>query len=336
MGSGYEQAESFYKKVLAVREKTLGPEHPDTASSLSGLALLYRAMGKYQKAEQLYERALTINEKNLGAEHPDTAITLNNLALLYAAMRYYKKAEPLFTRAASILSRNEVLLVQEASTLNNLGALYLSQGRFREAAEEINKGILLFEMVRADMGQSERRSSFQSNRGDYYGRLCATYLAMGKPSQAFEVLERGRAKSFMDLLGTRQLGRSKSHKQTERLALLEDRLAKTREQKSTVLALPKGRKTRSAQLDQQISALDKKRLEVIEEIQKADPELASLVAVASPSLSEIQSLLDPDVAVLEYYHMGEHVVAGEKRDRLWIFVVHKKRTSFSERQCDPH
>ncbi len=58
---------------MAIREKALGPEHPDTAGSLNNLAVLYRAMGDYAKAEPLYRRALAIREKALGKEHPDTA-----------------------------------------------------------------------------------------------------------------------------------------------------------------------------------------------------------------------------------------------------------------------
>ena len=323
----YQKTEQLYKRALAICEKNSGPEHPYTAASLNNLGGLYRSMGIYQKAKPLLERALSIREKNLGPEHPDTVNSLSSLALLYDQMGAYQKAEPLYKRAVRLKSQSSEPQ-KESTVFYNLGFLYLSQGRFEETTVQVKRGIELFESARANIGRGERRSSFQSTLDDQYGLLCATYLAMGQPSQALEALERGRAKSFMDLLGTRQVGRSKSKEQTERLALLEDRLTKTREQKSIVIALPKGRKTRSVQLDQQISTLDKKRLEVIEEIQKADPELASLVAVAPPSLSEIQSLLGPDVAVVEYYHMGEHVVAGEKRERLWIFVVHKDGLHF--------
>ena len=55
---------------MAIREKALGPEHPDTAASLNNLAALYYAMGDYAKAEPLYRRALAIYEKALGPEHP--------------------------------------------------------------------------------------------------------------------------------------------------------------------------------------------------------------------------------------------------------------------------
>ena len=52
--------------------------HPETATSLNNLALLYRAQGKYEQAEPLYMRALSICEQQLGAEHPHTQIILGN------------------------------------------------------------------------------------------------------------------------------------------------------------------------------------------------------------------------------------------------------------------
>ena len=61
------QAEPLYKRALAIREKQLGPEHPDTATSLNNLAGLYHAQGKYEQAEPLYQRALAICGTAVGA-----------------------------------------------------------------------------------------------------------------------------------------------------------------------------------------------------------------------------------------------------------------------------
>ena len=63
----------MYKRALAISEKALGPEHPDVATSLNNLALLYQAQGRYAEAEPLHKRALAISEKALGPEHPDVA-----------------------------------------------------------------------------------------------------------------------------------------------------------------------------------------------------------------------------------------------------------------------
>jgi tetratricopeptide (TPR) repeat protein len=52
---------------LAIREKVLGPEHPDVAQSLNNLGELYRIQGRYAEAEPLLKRALAIRERVLGS-----------------------------------------------------------------------------------------------------------------------------------------------------------------------------------------------------------------------------------------------------------------------------
>jgi tetratricopeptide (TPR) repeat protein len=50
-------AEPLYKRALAIRERALGPDHPDVAQSLNHLADLYSAQGRHAEAEPLYKRA---------------------------------------------------------------------------------------------------------------------------------------------------------------------------------------------------------------------------------------------------------------------------------------
>jgi CHAT domain-containing protein len=88
----YAAAEPLYRRSLAVREKALGPDHPDVASSLSNLAELLRSKGQYTTAEPLYRRSLAMREKALGPDHPDVAMSLNNLAALLKDQGQYAAA----------------------------------------------------------------------------------------------------------------------------------------------------------------------------------------------------------------------------------------------------
>ena len=101
----YPTAEPLHKRSLAVREKTLGPEHPDVAQSLSNLALLYHDQGKHGEVELLLRRSLAIKEKALGPEHPDVGLALKNLAILHYEQGLPDQAEPLFGRSLQNLSR---------------------------------------------------------------------------------------------------------------------------------------------------------------------------------------------------------------------------------------
>jgi tetratricopeptide (TPR) repeat protein len=98
----FAEAVPLAERALALRDKALGPMHPDVADSLNNLAGLYQDQGAYPKAEPLYVRALGIREKALGPMHPDVASSLNNFARLYQAQGAYPKAEPLLSRAAEI------------------------------------------------------------------------------------------------------------------------------------------------------------------------------------------------------------------------------------------
>jgi tetratricopeptide (TPR) repeat protein len=117
-------ASELWSKVLAINETNLGPEHPDTATSLNNLAMLYRSLGRYGEAELLLRRSLAIREKALGPEHPDTATSLNNLASLHRSQGRYGEAEPLYKRSLAI--REKALGPEHtdtATSLNNLAVL---------------------------------------------------------------------------------------------------------------------------------------------------------------------------------------------------------------------
>ena len=58
----YQEAMLIARHLLEIREKALGPQHPDTAKSLNNLALLYEAMGDYAKAEPVFRLRLVAVE----------------------------------------------------------------------------------------------------------------------------------------------------------------------------------------------------------------------------------------------------------------------------------
>ena len=129
----YAKAEPLYE-ALRIFQKVLGPEHPDTATSLNNLAELYQDMGEYAKAEPLLQEALRIRQKVLGSEHPDTATSLNNLAELYRVFGEYAKAEPLYQEGLRI--RQKVFGPENPDTtisLNNLALLYQNMGEYAKA-----------------------------------------------------------------------------------------------------------------------------------------------------------------------------------------------------------
>jgi len=122
------------QEALALREKALGPDHPDVAASLNSIAALDSSREDFAAAEPLLTRALAIREHALGRENRYTAQSLNNLALLYAAQGRYADAEPLYQRSVAILEKQQHP-DDLATVLENYAALLADAGRGDEAKQ---------------------------------------------------------------------------------------------------------------------------------------------------------------------------------------------------------
>ena len=175
------QVVRLWQQILVIREKQLGPEHLDIATSLNKLALLYRAGGRYGEAEPLYRRSLAIREKVLGPGHPDTATILNNLGRLLESQGRFGEAAFHYKRTLAIYEN--VLGPWHASTaisLNNLAALYDSQGRKTEAERLYIRSMAIKERV---LGPDHPSTASSLNN------LAALYQLQGRYREA-EPLQR--------------------------------------------------------------------------------------------------------------------------------------------------
>jgi tetratricopeptide (TPR) repeat protein len=142
----FAQARPFYERALALREKRLGPDHPDTAETLNNFALSLREEGKHDAARALLERALAINEKAFGPEHAATATSVNNLALLLRDRRDLAAARPLFERALAGVEKSfGADHPATAASLGNLGLLLKDEGDFPAARALLERALAIDE-----------------------------------------------------------------------------------------------------------------------------------------------------------------------------------------------
>ena len=73
-------ARDQYLKMLRIRERVLGPEHPETLLTRSGLARWIGEAGDAVAARDLLTGLLPMREQVSGPEHPDTLTTRHELA----------------------------------------------------------------------------------------------------------------------------------------------------------------------------------------------------------------------------------------------------------------
>jgi len=75
-------------KALAIRERILGAEHPDTAQTYNNIAAVYVDQGEYAVALKWFKKAYHAVKKILGDNHPDTIIFYQNIKYTYNKAGY--------------------------------------------------------------------------------------------------------------------------------------------------------------------------------------------------------------------------------------------------------
>ena len=75
----YKEAEPLIRKALAINQRVLGEDHPETANSYNNLALNLENQDKHAEAEGFYRHELVIYLRVLGEDHSRTAGCYKNL-----------------------------------------------------------------------------------------------------------------------------------------------------------------------------------------------------------------------------------------------------------------
>src|SRR5262245_37650699 len=142
----YDKSIALAEGALEFKEKQLGPDHVEIASTLNHLARALTARTDYKRAESLLNRALAIQEKSPNANPPTVAETLNHLAALYLDKGDYVLAEPLYARALSILEKSlGPEDVKVAGTLNDQATLHLAKGDYTAAESPLTRALTIQE-----------------------------------------------------------------------------------------------------------------------------------------------------------------------------------------------
>jgi tetratricopeptide (TPR) repeat protein len=185
----YAEAETLYLQCQHLRERVLGPWHPDVAYPLYVLAELYRDQNKYGEAVPLYQRAIRIWRQALGPDYPELAYPLRGLAELYHMQGNYQGAEPLYQQA---LHLGEQALEPEhrqlAGLLSCIANLSREQGKYGEAEALYQRALRMEEQT----GSSES-SALQG--------LAELYHDQGRYGEA-EVLYQRALHNFEQVLDT--------------------------------------------------------------------------------------------------------------------------------------
>jgi serine/threonine protein kinase len=175
----YDRAGEIADQALGLRERTLGPDDLDVATSLETRAWVHFLQDQNALSLPLLERGLAIRERALGPEHLDVARSLGNIASVERELRQYDAAEANYHRAIGIFERRAPDDPELAGLLSNLTTIYADQHRW-QLAEPLHRRAL--ELRRRVLGDRHPQTAMSLNN---FGWMLYRG-AEGKPAQLAE------------------------------------------------------------------------------------------------------------------------------------------------------
>ena len=185
----YNKAVEIYNRVITLRERLYGTEHPDTAKSYNNIGIVYCYLSEYEKALEYHLKALKIKEKAFGTEHPNTARSYNNIGNVYGLLRKYKKALEYLIKALKI--KEKVLGTEHPNTAmsyNNIGIVYCYLSEYEKALKYHFRALKIKEKILGTEHPDTARS--YNNIGNVYKKLGEYEKALEYYFKALKIFEK--------------------------------------------------------------------------------------------------------------------------------------------------
>ena len=164
------------KEGLEIKQKLLGPDHPDVGLSNGNLGYALKGMDRNREALAYVERAIAIEQVKLGSQHPSVAIQYDNRGAILNALERPAEARRSFEQAVAIWERelgpDDPTL---APALTGIGLSYLNEAkplaaigplerakriRAGQATDPVDEAQTDFDLARAlwDSGREQSRA----------------------------------------------------------------------------------------------------------------------------------------------------------------------------------
>lgn len=258
------------------------------------------------------------------------SISLSGDALLNKARSYdllenLDSAFAIYSSASEFYKQNKIIQWQAIATANAAISLskksnsllisknFIEDDEIKElranAIMLLEDAISKIEKLRGNIGNDLVRSSFFDDKIRYYEKLIELNFLNGNFEKVFDYVERAKSRSFLDLLGNKELKRSGNFSDVLNKLISEEKALSQRIR--TIEGNPDSLETLLAlQLDYEL---------LLTTIQKTDPNYASLKSITPSTLKEVQSHLKEDEFILEYF-LGKQFSAALLFNKKEIFV----------------
>lgn len=341
-------AMAFYDRAIPLYRQEGYDYGRAGALDRKGSALL--ALGRLDEAIAQYQQALGIF-KDLSREM-DQASTLSNIGRIYDMRGNARQAREFWSRALGFF-RKRGYRENEAAALLGLALAERHAGNLKLALSRVREAIRIIESQQAGVDQEKLRISYFSSRYDYYEALIDLLMRLhlqepgrGHDVEAFEVSDRGRARTLLANLASAEIDRPWDPALQEREKALETQLV------SAILKASGLREQGRPREEVEAAERDLRSLwDQLDELRRRSVSRPRTSPRAA-SLREIQATLDDDTVILEYILLPDksylwvigrdsfesHELEGrkeieERSRKLHDLISDKKKLAFKEREA---
>lgn len=303
----YVAAREALRRALAIQEQQ-APGSVHLAEALLQLAAVDLASNHGSAAADGFQRARALLEARVPSS-PALAEAFQGLGDVAARRGELQGAIELYRQAVRQQEKTGADMILRAKLLNALGQAERAAGLADEGRRHLCAALDVLDRQRRKLGGTgEVRATFEAANRDLYNGCLEALLAQGRTAEAFATLERGRARSFLDLLAERDLAIPGLAPGTEaerrRIDGEYDRL-----QAKLLAPAPAGV---IAELQEKLRDLRMQQEQLAARIRRESPRFASLRYPEPLALTGARASLDPGTVLFEY------AVGPEST---WLFMV---------------
>lgn len=288
-------AEQYYTRALAYWTQHM-PESVGAASGMANLAGVALKMGHLETAGQLAPRAWEMSERVMpgGIVSGEIALCIGDIGVAAGDL---DAAEAWYAMSLQIRQAQQPGSGAEAEAYQRLGALNRLRKKLDIALPLYMQALdVLDHQTRTLGGTDEVRSRFAALYAPYYHETLDLLMELGRPEEAFHVLERYRSRAFLALLAERDLMFSADVPE----ALDRERRAARAEHDRAFAALAAAAGPAAAEARAALEAVRRRQGEIEARIRAASPRLAALQHPEPLDLEGTRSALDPGTLLLSY------------------------------------
>jgi CHAT domain-containing protein/Tfp pilus assembly protein PilF len=292
------RAEEYYSRAVALVE-SVDVGWSQLIGPLDALGQLALARGDFDRAQSQFQRVRSLTGGRLAGVH--FARNILGSGDVARARGNAEEAERLYQEVAKVARTDRPGTAGEAEALGRIAELRVAAGRMAEAAELYKEAVAALDVQRNRMGSGQEHGS---SRLASFSRLYASYvqvlLSLGRPADAFSVVESSRARALLELLAQRDLGFARDippslEQERRRIQAEYDRAL------SQLEALDAKSEAGAADaLSARLRELQRDRLRLAAEIRKSAPGLAQIEDPRPLSVADARRTLDEGTLYLSF------------------------------------